>query len=56
LRATGSAPLELLPESETEFFVKGFDIEVAFELDGSNEVSGFVAHLPNGDVSGDRVP
>jgi hypothetical protein len=56
LRAAGLVPLELVPESETEFFVKGIDIEVAFELDRSNEVTGFVARMPNGDVSADRAP
>jgi hypothetical protein len=55
LRTADLAPLELLPESDTEFFVKDIDIEVAFELDAANEVTGLVARLANGDVSADRV-
>jgi hypothetical protein len=55
LHVPDSARLELLAESETRFYVEGGAIEIAFEVDGPNEIKGFVAHLPNGDLTAVRV-
>jgi hypothetical protein len=46
-------PFELLATSETEFFLKGADVEVKFRID-DGVVKGFVADTEYG-VSVDRV-
>ncbi len=50
-----TVPFELLPTSETEFFLKGPDIDVKFRLDSAGTVRGFVADTPYGPIRVDRV-
>jgi hypothetical protein len=40
----GGAPVQLWPESNTAFFVRGADAQVTFTRDASGQVSGLVLH------------
>jgi hypothetical protein len=47
-------PFELLATSETEFFLKGIDIDIEFRVE-DGIVEGFVAHTEYGVVVVDRI-
>lgn len=44
IRATGQGALTLLPESETECFVKELDAQITFERDVTGAVTALVLH------------
>ncbi len=47
-QATGQNKIELLPENETTFFIKGDQSETIFVKDNSGKVTHLIYHLPNG--------
>ena len=53
----GSGPdkLELLAESDTEFFLEGTDIKLSFELNNVGMVMRLVLHQRDRDVAGKRI-
>jgi hypothetical protein len=54
-QSPGSVPFELLATSETEFYLKGADVDVEFRIDDNGAVDGFIANTPYGVMSVDRV-
>ena len=56
-QSPGMVAFQLLPTSDTEFFLKESpDVDVTFRVDERGNVAGFDADTPYGLVSVDRVP
>jgi len=43
-QATGQPKLEIIPESETRFFLKEVDAQIEFQLDAAGKVTGLILH------------
>jgi CubicO group peptidase (beta-lactamase class C family) len=54
-RGPGEPPVELVPESETRFFVPARDAYVTFERDEAGEVNGFIARQGDEEVEAKRI-
>jgi D-alanyl-D-alanine-carboxypeptidase/D-alanyl-D-alanine-endopeptidase len=54
-QATGQGKFQLFPESETDFFVKGLDVQISFVRDVAGRVNGLVLHQGGGNIPGRRV-
>jgi len=55
VQLTGQQFLQVLPESETEFFYKGVDAQLSFKRNAAGEVSGLVLHQAGLDQTAARV-
>lgn len=44
IQATGQQKIAVKAESETEFFIEGFDIALTFQVDKKNKVTGLILH------------
>jgi hypothetical protein len=55
VQLTGQQFLQVLPESETEFFYKGVDAQLSFKKNAAGEVSGLVLHQGGLDQTAERV-
>jgi D-alanyl-D-alanine-carboxypeptidase/D-alanyl-D-alanine-endopeptidase len=54
-QATGQEKLQLFAESDSDFFVKGLDLQISFVRGVAGEVSGLVLHQGGGNIPGRRV-
>ena len=54
-QATGQRRFELFPESERDYFVKDFDAQVTFEVQGQDRATGLVLHQNGKDQHAHRV-
>ncbi|WP_173088308.1 serine hydrolase [Devosia sp. 1635] len=54
VQASGQERLEVLPQSETEFFYTVVDAQISFELDAEEQVTGLVLHQNGQDIPGKR--
>jgi CubicO group peptidase (beta-lactamase class C family) len=54
-QATGQPKVELFPSSETEFFLKVTDAQIAFVKDGKGNVTGLVLHQGGQNIPGRKV-
>ena len=54
-QSEGTVPFEMLPTSDTEFFLKGAGVDVTFRFDRTGAVTGFDAVTDYGPVSMHRV-
>jgi serine-type D-Ala-D-Ala carboxypeptidase/endopeptidase len=52
---TGQSRLEILPESETEFFLKGVDAQLTFEKDSQDHVTDVILHQNGLDQTAKRI-
>jgi CubicO group peptidase (beta-lactamase class C family) len=55
IRDTGDKVLELLAESDTEFFFKTMDVQLSFVLDASGKVTRLITHVNGEDSVGVKV-
>ena len=55
-QATGMSKLEILPISETEFTVKGFNIKIKFVKDNVGEVTSLIVYQAGMEVKAQRQP
>lgn len=55
VQLTGQQFLQVLPESETEFFYKGVDAQLTFKRNAAGEVNGLVLHQGGLDQTAVRV-
>jgi hypothetical protein len=44
LQATGQPKLEIFPESDRDYFLKGVDAQITFETDSQGRATGLVLH------------
>jgi len=54
-QTTGQAKMELLPESEIEFFIKGFTAQFVFVRDGTGKVTKLIINQEGQRVTANRV-
>ncbi len=54
VQASGQERLEVLPESQTEFFYTVVDAQISFTLDEDGAVTGLVLHQNGQDIPGSR--
>jgi hypothetical protein len=54
-QTTGQAKMELLPESEIEFFIKGFTAQFVFVRDGTGKVTKLIINQEGQRVTINRV-
>jgi hypothetical protein len=54
-RMTGQSPLEIFPESETEFFLKAVDAQLTFQKNANGEVTAVVLHQAGIDQTAKKV-
>lgn len=54
-RQSGQPRVELLPESETRFFVRARDAYVTFERDEAGEVNRFIARMGQEEIEAPRI-
>lgn len=54
VQATGQPEIEILPESETKFFLRGIEAQITFVKDGSGKVSELILHQ-NGDRAAKKI-
>ena len=53
--AVGQAQFELIPESETEFFLKIIDARITFHPEKKDKATGFTLHMGGQSIEGKRV-
>jgi D-alanyl-D-alanine carboxypeptidase len=54
-QATGQAKIEVFPESDHDFFLKGIDAQLTFETDSQGHTTGVILHQ-GGDHKARRLP
>ncbi|MGD2153902.1 MAG: serine hydrolase [Gemmatimonadales bacterium] len=54
VQATGQSPVEILPESETEFFVEEIDAQITFVRSPSGSVDRLILHQGGRDIPAER--
>jgi len=54
-RMTGQAPLEIFPESETDYFLKAVDAQLTFQKNANGEVTAVVLHQDGIDQTAKKV-
>jgi hypothetical protein len=54
-QATGQGKFEILPESETKFFVTAFDAQITFVKDSGGKVTHAILHQGGADTTAKRV-
>jgi CubicO group peptidase (beta-lactamase class C family) len=55
VRDSGEKVLELLAESETEFFFRSMDVQVSFVLDSSGKATRMITHVNGEDSAGTKI-
>jgi dienelactone hydrolase len=51
----GAPPVELLPESETSYFLAIQNLRILFETDASGKATGLVVKVPGQDIKGKKI-